>query len=277
MHRPRTWNALWALLSTGAAAIALVSTAHAADQLITSGKLLMNEKARKVILISKDPDISVAGSDPVGGSDSSISINYGTFSSYKGMAFTMPATGWRANGAGTSFKYKNKLAPSGPGPVKIAKLKSGSLKVVVRGAPPIPVPNGPAEISIVLSLDGRLNTYCVTFDGVGDGNQFSSTSLFPAPGLCSIPITCCKFIQGPCVGDGMGEGDCPGFAFGSDKVCDATDQCVSATPLFGPCCQFANGTCQMNYPSSAQCLSAGGVSFRYNAICLPEGTCSRGP
>ena len=45
------------------------------------------------------------------------------------------------------------------------------LKAVGKGAP-IEVPNGPATIDVVFSLDGGTNTYCMTFAGTGDGNKF---------------------------------------------------------------------------------------------------------
>jgi acetyl esterase/lipase len=89
------------------------------------------------------------------------------------------------NGSGTLFKYKNTSAPGGPSVVKIATVKAGLLKVVAKGLP-VPVPNGPGTIDVVLSLDGGTNTYCMTFTGTGDGAKFlvknSAAGICPATG-----------------------------------------------------------------------------------------------
>ncbi|HXJ36883.1 MAG TPA: hypothetical protein VMS22_22835 [Candidatus Eisenbacteria bacterium] len=43
----------------------------------------------------------------------------------EGAMLDLPAAGWTANGAGTTFTFRNKLAPGGPTGVKAAKLASG--------------------------------------------------------------------------------------------------------------------------------------------------------
>ena len=45
------------------------------------------------------------------------------------------------------------------------------MKIVAKGLP-FAVPNGPASIAVVLSLDGGSNTYCMNFTGTGDGERF---------------------------------------------------------------------------------------------------------
>jgi len=164
MPKPRTWTALSVLLTSGAAAMALVATgtAHAADQGITGKKLLL--KSAKFVLLSKDASISISGSNPVGGSDSSIAFDNGGGP----VSLALPKALWSTNGPGTLFKYKNASAPSGPSVVKIAKVKAGLLKVVGKGVP-FPVPNGAATINVVLGLDGSTNRYCMSFTGTGDG------------------------------------------------------------------------------------------------------------
>lgn len=65
-------------LLTGFGLVAvLVGGASAADQGVTGKKLLLKSSG-KVVLLSKDPGISIAGSDPVGGADSSISFDDGS-------------------------------------------------------------------------------------------------------------------------------------------------------------------------------------------------------
>src|SRR4029450_11460567 len=159
---------------------AITPQVRAADQGIT-GKQLLLKSSPKLIVLSKDPGISITGSDPVG-SDSSITFDDGTNTA----TWDLPAGNWTKNSSGTLFKYKNSSAPSGPSAVKIAKLKSGLLKVVAKGLP-IPVPNGAATINVVLNLDGGTNTYCMTFAGMGDGSKFLVNDA-PA-GACAAPAT----------------------------------------------------------------------------------------
>ena len=158
---------------------AVTPQARAADQGITGKKLLL-KGTPKLVLLSKDPSISITGSDPVGGSDSSITFDDGANTA----TLSLPASNWSTNSSGTLFKYKNTSAPSGPSVVKIAKVKAGLLKVVAKGLP-VPVPNGPRTINVVLSLDGGTNTYCMTFAGTGDGAKFLVKD--SAAGTCPGP------------------------------------------------------------------------------------------
>ena len=144
--------------------------------LAISGKKLLL-KTGKLILLSKDMGIGIAGSDPVNGADSSVSFDDGSGP----VTFALPKSGWNANGSATSFKYKNASAPNGPSPVKIAKVKSGLLKLVAKGLP-FAVPNGAATIDVVLNLDGGAKTHCMTFIGSGDGNKFLVKDAIP--GTC---------------------------------------------------------------------------------------------
>ena len=159
----------------------LTSQARAADQGITGKKLLLKSTA-KLVLLSKDPSINIMGSDPAGGADSSITFDDGTNTA----TLSLPASNWSTNGPGTLLTYKNASAPSGPSVVKIAKVKSGLLKVTAKGLP-VPVPNGPGTINVVLSLDGGTNTYCMTFAGTGDGAKFLVKD--SAAGVCAPPAT----------------------------------------------------------------------------------------
>jgi hypothetical protein len=165
------------------------SGANAAEQGVTGKKLLL-KSAPKLVLVSKDPNISNAGSDPVGGADSSVSFDAGGGP----VTFSLPKTLWSSSGE--VFKYKNQTAPGGPSPVKVAKVKPGLLKVVAKGLP-FPVPSGAASIDVVLSLDGGTNTYCMTFSGSGDGTKFlvkdapagSCSSPAPTPTATSTPAS----------------------------------------------------------------------------------------
>ena len=176
MRKVRLWESLAA---TVLCAIWTTSLGQArADDLGITGKKLLLKSTPQLVLLSKDPSISIMGSDPVGGSNSSVTFDDGANTA----TFTLPASHWSTNGSGTIFRYKNTSAPSGPSMVKIAKVKSGLLKVVAKGLP-VPVPDGPATINVVLSLDGGTNTYCMTFAGSGDGAKFLAKEA--AAGTCA--------------------------------------------------------------------------------------------
>lgn len=144
----------------------ITAPVHAADIGIDGKKLLL-KGTTKMVLLSKDVSVNVIGSDAVGGADSSITFDDGTNTT----TWALPASNWRTNSAGSLFTYRNTAAPSGPSPVKIAKLKSGLLKVTARGVP-VPVPTGAATIDVILRLDGEAKLYCLRFTGTGDGNKF---------------------------------------------------------------------------------------------------------
>ena len=145
---------------------ALTLPARAAEQGVAGKKLLLKSPAT-LVLLAKDPGIAIAGIDPAGGADSSISFDDGT----NAATLSLPASHWSANASGTVFKYRNPSAPGGPSVVKTANAKAGLLKVVGKGLP-IPVPTGPRTINVVLRLDGGAQTYCMTFTGTGDGARF---------------------------------------------------------------------------------------------------------
>lgn len=139
--------------------------ATAADQGITGKKLLLT--AAKLVLMSKDSRIGIAGCDPIGGGDSSIRFDLGGAP----VTFSLPARNWSANGSHTLFKYSNPAAPNGPSAVRVSKAKAGLLTIIANGAP-LPVPTGAATIQVVVSLAGGTSTYCMSFSGTGNGRRF---------------------------------------------------------------------------------------------------------
>ena len=213
-------------------------------QAITGKKLLL--KSSKFVLLSKDPSISVAGSDPVSGADSSITFNDGSTTA----DLALPATLWSANGAGTAFKYKNPDAPGGPSIVKVAKVKSGLLKVVGKGAP-VAVPNGPASIDVVFRLDGGTNTYCMTFSGTGDGNKLLVKDA--SAGTCPAAVCGNDVREDAEACDGSDDAVCPGDCL-SDCTCAA--QCP-VSPSDPTVCQNAQSLSQCDTCCSADtdCLT----------------------
>jgi hypothetical protein len=252
----------------------LVDSAQGTDHGITGKKLLL-KSTPKLVLLSKDLSINIIGSDPISGSDSSITFDDGTNT----VTYSLPASGWSANVSATLFKYKNALAPGGPSEVKIAKLKSGLLKVVAKGLP-FPVPNGPATINVVISIAGGMNTYCMTFEGTGDGNKFLVKDA--EAGVCCgnnvaagvseecdgtddsacqnscLPDCTCQIcpnneLEGSEERDGTDDAACPNDCL-SDCSCAATcpasgdGTACAAYSVSGSaceqCCQSAGGVCQ---------------------------------
>jgi len=138
-----------------------------AAELGVRGNRLLLKSTPLLVLLSQDPAISLTGSDPIGGSDGSITFDDGATVT----SLPLPSSNWRANGSRTVFRYRNGTAPGGPSMIKVAKVKSGMLRVVAKGLP-VPVPNGPRTITVVLRLDGGTNVYCMVFSGTGDGTQF---------------------------------------------------------------------------------------------------------
>lgn len=225
------------LMSIGLVAIVVAcGHAYATDHEITGKKLLLRSTG-KLVLLSKDDAIGINSSDPVGGSDSSLSFN---IAGSPPVTFALPATNWVANGSGTLFRYKNASAPDGPSPVKVAKVKDDLLKVVAKDLP-FAVPEGFATINVVLKLnDGSANTYCMTFNGTGDGNKFLVKD--------------------------AAQGDCP---FCGDNDLDGTEQCDGT--LDGAC----PGSCQANCmcPAEAPCPSGGGDATACNAFSVASSAC----
>jgi hypothetical protein len=233
-------------------AIMLVgSAANAADQAIT-GKRLLLKPSGKLVLLSKDASVSITGSDPVGGADSSVSFDDGSGP----VTFSLPKTLWSTNGSGTLFKYKNSAAPAGPSVVKIAKVKPGLLKVVAKGLP-FGVPAGTASIDVVFSLDGGTNRYCMTFTGTGDGSKFlvkdaaagtcppppPTPTATPTPPPTATPTT-------PCLTGGVGVGGFCWFLGALDASCDDT-------------CTGMGLTCS---PGTISYAGSGGTSAQCEAV-----------
>jgi hypothetical protein len=205
-----------------------IGTANATDQSITGKKLLITGTGLKVLVLSQDPSISIAGSNPILGADSSLTLDDGVAPP---IIFSLPKSLWSRNGAGTVFKYRNSSAPSGPSAIEIAQLKSGLLKVVEAGAN-LNVPNGPATLNVTLSLDGGTNRYCLTFAGTGDGSKFVVRNA-PA-GTCPptptpTPTATPTFTSTPCPSSGQLVGGFCWYLGAEGASCDTTCAGVGLT------------------------------------------------
>src|SRR5215468_2644655 len=239
MKTSREWCALTVLVVTASAIAVLgIGTAHATEQRIIGKKLLL--KKTKFVVLSKDPSITSAGIDLVGGGDSTVSFNDGSGS----VGVVLPATRWRA--AGTGFKYKDsgvsELVPT----VKVAKLADGLLKAVGTFSPVV-IPNGPASIDVAFSFAGGAKIYHLTFIGSGDGVKYVTKQEFESCGdnvregseqcdgsdATACPDLCLSDCRCPAIcGNNIREGY---------EECDGTDAaacpglCRSSADALSPC------------------------------------------
>jgi len=281
--------------------IFLVGAARAADQGIAGKKLQMKDPS-KVLVLSKDATISVTGSDPANGGDSSITFSDGTITNT--VTYALPQTGWSANKAGTRFKYGNDAAPSGPSPIKRVKISDGKLKVS-GNALPFAVPNGMEWVLVVLSLDGGTNKYCMAFPGNGDGTKYAAkdgpaqsctvcgndvqegvelcdgTDDWFCPGGCTTDCTCAVCGNGTLEGSEQCDpphatGACPGsLQCASDCTCEAA--CPAS--MDGVYCSgsatglISSFSISMSGGGGTVTTSQGSGSFSYSYDC-PSLTCS---
>jgi hypothetical protein len=260
MAKPMSRNCVTAIVTTALSIAVLgIGPAGGTDQGITGKKLLL--KSSKFVLLSKDPGITHAGSNPVGAADSSITFDDGSGP----VTVALPANLWTVNTAATLFKYKNPDAPAGPSLAKSAKVKSGLLKAVGKGAP-VAVPNGPASIDVVFTLDGGTNKYCMTFTGTGDGTKFlvkdASAGMCPGGAGCGNNIKegaeqCDGSDATACPGTCQVDCTCPVQACGNNiregaEVCDGSD--ATACP----------GECQADCACPTNCPATGGD----DTVCL---------
>ena len=139
-------------------------TARASDLLLTGKLLDMRDKNGDQSLkwIVSDPAavLPSGGDAPTVSGASLLVLNPTTEES---ATFILPASNWSVNGAGTAYKFLNPSAPSGPSQVKIARMKSGKLKVSARATGITLDETQQGSIGIVLG-SGTIQ-YCTLFGG----------------------------------------------------------------------------------------------------------------
>jgi hypothetical protein len=229
---------------------------HAADQGVTGKKLLLKDSG-KFVLLSKDPAISIAGSEAIQSSDSTLTFDDGSGP----VTLTLPVSHWSTNSATTILKFKNPGAPVGS-IVKIVKIKSGLLKAVSKGLP-FPVPNGAATIDVVLSLNGGTNRYCMTFAGTGDGAKFFVKDA--SAGTCPSPASCGNDVQESgetC--DGSDAPACPGDCLND---CTCAPACATSGANAAACNAYANA------PSCTSCCAGDPACSNYCQAAMIFGSC----
>ncbi len=199
----------------------------------------------------------------------------------EGAMLDLPASGWTANGAGTTFAFRNKLAPGGPTAVKAATLANGRVLKVAAKSTGISLDEAAqGTMGIRLTVGGDI--YCsvcttprrdqpgrftavrcaapATCDGVGtpttttDGSlppPTTTTTTQPAP-FCGNGVVdqaseqCDGSDFGHCLDNGVPDFtavgcDAPGLA--SECTCCVVDHCMVAPGSGdGGCC--AEAGCQ---------------------------------
>lgn len=228
--------------------------ADAVDQGI-GGKKLLLKTTPKLVLLSKDPSLMPSFfANPVSEDDSFVAF---VRPGGPAVSFGLPANLW-SNTASGGFTYKNRSAPTGPSPVKIAKVRDGFLKVVAKGLP-FPVPNGAGEtIDVVFSLDGGTNTWCMSFTSTGDGSKYLAKDA-GAPSSCA-----------PVCGGGFQGDQTACYAYSDPQCrtcCDADTECAQA-------CAFASNLQCIDDMLNEACTVA--VNAACSEECCAPAVCGNG-
>jgi cysteine-rich repeat protein len=174
--------------------LAAADAGRAADHLQAGAKLAMKSTASsaKLVFLSKAPPVDLGSGDPTADGGTLRVLNP---SSGESATLALPASGWKVNGAGTIYKYLNKLAPGGPSAVKVAVVKNGgALKISAKGTG-ITL-DEPAQGSLAVVFEVGPERYCARFDGpLGGGvvatdeaGQFSAKNA-PPPAMCPATTT----------------------------------------------------------------------------------------
>jgi len=191
----------------------LTVTAPGTDVRPISGKkLLIKDNAdhtkRKIIFLSKDPNIIANGNGDGSGVDpSSFGADLQVYNANGGsdaVCFPLPNTGtWQDKNAFTLFKYKD--ATYANGPCKTVQVKSGKLLKAVCQAKVKPIDyslDEPSQGAVAVRFISGTITYCADFGGLikkdsgtdppitGGKGQFAAKEA-PAPAVCPTPPSAC--------------------------------------------------------------------------------------
>jgi hypothetical protein len=256
--------------------------ALATDRPIDGQRLVLRQTGAtaKLVFVSRDPDFlfpAIGGpDDPSTGSPGGATVEL--FSASEGQAsLGVPpdsgTPGWTVVSDPPYYKFRNRLAPGGISPVRVAVLRDGkTLKIVAKDAGlPLAVAQGAVGIRITT---GTLRN-CARFAGStirkDEPGAFvasrstpdplfldcSDTSMNGEPPACDVtPYPACG--SGTCPGDGVCVSGFAGVFF-----C----HCVSPSQPCGDTAPMCSGTC----PVGEDCFSVGPGPFP-GCVCLPEGS-----
>jgi hypothetical protein len=258
--------------------LAVAAPARALDRPISAVKLVLKRAAsgkEKLTFTSKDPAFLLpapgGGDDPSTGTPGGATIEL--FSHEGTTTITIPggtgSPGWTANLSRQSFKYANKMAPSGPSTVRSMLLKRDEALKITGRSTGLPLATAQQEVAVRITTGGLRN--CTLFDTAtirkDQANAFVAADS-TATGLADCSDTSLRRDGGnfTCALTSDGNqcaGTCPA---GSD--CGTQDfsscVCISSAQPCGDTYAVCNGQCAEGY----ECVVTGGPAFGACA-CLP--------
>ena len=194
-------------------------------------------------------------------------------------SFDLPASGWTANASGTSFKYKNALAPAGPSGVKSATVKDMRVVKVAGKAIGITLDEATqGAVSIALTIGDDVYCSSCTTALRDEPGRFAAARC-PAPADCAVPTTTTSTTL-PVCGNGVIESGetCDGTALG---ICEAPPEfMISCKPPPAPdacnCCHptdcsfsFIPGFPAIHCCGDAACQNTRGFGMQQPGVCIP--------
>jgi hypothetical protein len=186
-----------------------------------------------------------------------------------GVFFELPASGWSANGAGTIYKFKNKLAPGGPSAVKVAVLKDAKVLKVAAKSSGLTL-DEPSQGAVSIELRIGMDVYCSECTTpVEDTTGRYKAKLCPAPTACPAAFCGNDVVDQPseqC--DGTDPGICASVPLPFTIGCDAP---TSAEPC--TCCSRDDCFIDLSGPfpccDGAQCQDVSGAGMVRSGVCIP--------
>jgi hypothetical protein len=273
----------------GVVLLSIVSAAAAADHPHEARKLALKERNARQSLswsVRLPPPAAPAASPLVVGATLEVRAESG-----EGASFDLPASGWTADGSGTTFKYKNRDAPSGPSPVKAVTLKAQrAIKVTGKGTGVTLDEAAQGTVVVALVVGGDAYCSACTAPRRDEPGRYLA-SRCPAPPSCAVTTTTTTsstttstFVAGVCGNDVV---DPP------SEECDGTEAsaCSDTIPLGLPlqcsaadalspcrCCHPAQCVHSIQFGSvgccgSSQCQLHRGVFAVQPGTCIPP-SCS---
>lgn len=171
------------------ALLALLASAHAAEQLVPGHRLALRRSPsgrERLLFIARSPSLAApapgSADDPtqVG---ATLGIRAG---SGETAVLDLPPSLWSRNASGTAYRFRNRTAPAGPSPVRLAMIRDRSGVRVMARTTGITLDEATQGSIGLLFTTGSLR-YCALFDGASvmrDAPGVFSARRAPAPASC---------------------------------------------------------------------------------------------
>jgi hypothetical protein len=222
----------------------------ATDHGITGKRLAL--RPSRFVIVSRDPAAGMTSVPGCPAEDSALMFSDGAHT----RTFALSCAKWRRIGG--TFTYRDLAAVAGPVQVQIGANGVGRLRATGHGLGGFPIPSGPATITVLLTIGGHSERYCIAFTGNGTGRALLARNA-PAAAcpLCGNDIveageTCDGGDAAECPGECLPDCSCPPPVCGNNvregrEACDGTD--ATACP----------GTCSADCTCASQCSALGDV------------------